>query len=89
MNLALEKIAEIEKLEATEEEINAEYEKQAKAYGVEIDVVKSAVAEDIVKKDIVLRKAVDLVKDNAVAEKPKAKKTPAKKKSEDSKEKAE
>ena len=80
--LALEKIAEIEKLEATEEDINEEFDKIAKAYGMEVDEVKKALPADGVAEDVKVKKAVDLVKSEAVikgAKKPAAKKAPAKK----------
>ena len=79
--LALEKIAEIENIEATEEEINEELEKIAKAYGVEVDRVKTMVPDGGIAQDVKVRKAVDLVKAEAkITEEAKpAKKAPAKK----------
>ncbi len=79
--LALEKIAEIENVEATEEEINEELEKIAKAYGVEVDRVKTMVPEGGIAQDVKVRKAVELVKAEAkITEEAKpAKKAPAKK----------
>jgi trigger factor len=61
IRLALEKIAEIENLEATEEELDAEYKKLAEQYKVELDKIKTAIAADDIKKDIVVGKAVDLL----------------------------
>ena len=79
--LALEKIAEIENIEATEEEINEELEKIAKAYGVEVDRVKTMVPDGGIAQDVKVRKALDLVKAEAkITEEAKpAKKAPAKK----------
>ena len=86
--LALEKIVELEKIVATEAEIDEQYSKMAEQYGVEIDRVKAAIPSSEIEKDIAVNKAVDLVKDNAVItdaqpepkeEKPAAKKTAAKK----------
>lgn len=65
MQLALEKIVELEKIEATEEEVAAEYEKLAASYGVEADQVKAAIPEKDVKHDIAMNKAIDLVKSSA------------------------
>ncbi len=87
MRLALEKIAEVEALTATEEELAAEYEKIAASYGIEVEQVKAAINEKDVAHDVTLNKAIDLVKASAeivqVAEKSEkkapAKKAPAKK----------
>ncbi len=89
--LALEKIVELEKIEATEEEINEQIEKMAKDYGMEAEQIKAAVPTTEIAKDIAVNKAIDLVKESAVitevdakteekpAKKPAAKKTAAKK----------
>ncbi len=85
--LALEKIVELEKIEATEEEINEQIEKMAKDYGMEAEQVKAAVPAEEIAKDLAVNKALDLVKESAVItevdakteKKPAAKKTAAKK----------
>ena len=64
--LALEKIAALENIVPTEEEINEEYDKIMKAYNLEADKVRELVAEDMVKEDVAVKKAVDLVKEKAV-----------------------
>ena len=74
MRLALEKIAAIEALDATEEEINAEYQKIADTYKVELDEVKKMIAAEDIKADLLTGKALTLVKENAKV-KSKAKKT--------------
>ena len=66
MRLALETIADLEKLEASEDDINAEYEKIAGAYGVELAKVKELIASEDLARDVVVGKAMTLVKDNAV-----------------------
>lgn len=66
LRLALEKIAANEGLEPTAEELDAEYEKLAKMYEMEVDKIKSIVAEAQVKGDLQSQKAVDFVKENAV-----------------------
>ena len=63
--LALEKIAALENIVPTEEEINEEYDKIMKAYNLEADKVRELVAEDMVKEDVAVKKAVDLVKEKA------------------------
>ncbi len=80
--LALEKIVELEKIEATEEELNARFEEMAKQYNMEVDAVKSAIPAEELAKDVAVGKAIDLVKENAViteVEKKTEKKAPAKK----------
>ena len=64
--LALEKIAELEKLEATEEDINAELLKIAEAHKVEVEKVREFVPEKELAADIKATKAIDFVRDSAV-----------------------
>ena len=66
LRLALEKIAEIEKIEVTEEDLGAEYDKMAEMYKMDADKVKSLVPADDLKLDVAVSKAMDLVKENAV-----------------------
>ncbi len=66
VRLALEKIVELENLTASEEEIEKDYSELAKAYGMEVDDVKKYVDSASVAKDITVKKAVDLIKENAV-----------------------
>ena len=66
MRLALETIADLEKLEAAEADVNAEYEKIAGTYGVEVDKVKELITAEDLARDVVVGKAMTLVKDNAV-----------------------
>ena len=92
VRLALEKIIELEFLEVSDEEVDEEYEKVAKQYGMEKDDVKKAVAEDTVKGDLKMRKAVKFVRDNAkvtTARKSKVAKEKAEDKAEASEESAE
>lgn len=63
--LALEKIAEIENIEVNDEEINDEFEKLSKQYNIDVEKIKTLVSEDNLKADILVRKAMDFVKDNA------------------------
>ena len=80
IRLALEKIAEVENLTATPEEIDAEYEKIAKNYGIDVSRVKGVLPEKEVVKDVTVNKAIDLVKDSAEVTEKKVKKTSAKSK---------
>ena len=64
--LALEKIVELEKIEATEEEINAEIEKMAETYKMTADQIKAAVPTTEIAKDLAVGKAIDFIKENAV-----------------------
>ncbi len=63
--LALEKIAELEAIEVTDEEIETEYTRLGEAYGMEADKVKEAVAAEALVADLKVKKAVDLVKESA------------------------
>lgn len=77
IRLALEKIAELENLDVTEEEIEAEYEKFAKDYDMEVEKIKEIVTVDGLKADMLKDKALKFVVDNAkitTARKPRAKK---------------
>ncbi len=64
--LALEKIAELEKIVPTEAELNEEFERMAKAYNMEIDKIKEMVSVEMVSADVAVKKAVDFVKEKAV-----------------------
>ena len=79
MRLALEKIASLEALTATEEETNEEFQRISDAYNVPVDQVKSMIAVEDLNADIVVGKALKLVRENAKIGAPKAKKTTTKK----------
>ena len=64
--LALEYIAKAEGLTASEEDVNLEYQKIADAYGIEVDKVKASIEAAAIEADVVVGKAVLLVRDNAV-----------------------
>ena len=80
LRLALEKIAALEALEATEEEINGEYENIANSYNVPVDQVKASIDAAAIAEDMKVKKAMDLVKETAKITKPR--KPAAKKKAE-------
>ena len=69
LRLALEKIAELEKLEATEEDINGEIKRIADAYQMKEEDVRNAIPTDSVAEDMRVKKAMDLVKEKAVIKK--------------------
>ncbi len=66
MRLALEKIAELEGIVASEADITEEYENISKAYGVTVDEAKANIPEDMIADDMKVKKAIELVKEKAV-----------------------
>ena len=78
-SLVLEAIVAAEKLEATEDEINAEIDKLAQQYGMEAEQIKKAVPEDQIAADVTTKKALDLIVDSAKLVEKKAEKKAAKK----------
>ena len=66
LRLALEKIAQLENVEVTDEEAAAEMQKIADQYKMKIEQVKQYINEEDVKKDIAVGKAVEIVKNGAV-----------------------
>lgn len=98
VRLALEKVVELENIEVTDADVDAQIEKMAADYGMTAEQIKNAVPAKEIAKDLAVNKAIDLVKEAAVvtevdaktekAEKPAKKATSKKasaKKSEDSK----
>lgn len=69
LRLALEKIAELENLSATEEDIDGEIKRIANAYQMKEEDVRNAVPLDSVAEDMKVKKAMDLVKEKAVIKK--------------------
>ncbi len=65
LRLALEKIAELENLEVSDDDVNNEYNKLAEEYKMEVENVKNAIPEKTLKTDLKIEKAIDFVKDNA------------------------
>lgn len=80
LSLAIEAIVKAEGIEATEDEINAEYENLAKTYNMDVEAVKKAIPADSLAGDIKSKKAIDLVKDSAKVTEEKATKKAAEKK---------
>ena len=65
LRLALEKIAELENIQVSDEDVDKAYDDLAKNYGVELDRVREIVPVAGLKKDVAVEKAVDVVRDNA------------------------
>jgi trigger factor len=65
LRLALEKIAELENIEVSDEDVENEYADLAKNYGIDVEQVKNIVPVSGLKQDIAVEKAVDVVRDNA------------------------
>ena len=63
--LALEKIAALEGIEATEEDIEAEFKGIAEAYNIEVAQVKASISAEAIAADMKVKKALDLVKEKA------------------------
>ena len=73
--LALEKIAELENLNASEDDINGEYARIAEAYGIDVEQVKASIDPEFIAADMKVKLALDAVKENAVVKAPKKKAT--------------
>ena len=67
VRLALEKIAELEKIEATEDEINAEYDRIAATHNVPVEQVKTLIAKEDVAADMRVGAAMKFVKEHVKA----------------------
>ena len=65
MRLALEKIAKLENIAPTEEELEAEYKRLAEGYQMEVDKVKEVLPTDAISQDLSVEMAMKFVKDNA------------------------
>ena len=90
MDLTVAAIIKAENLEATDEEVEAEFQKLAEQYSMDIEMVKKYLQADQVKDQLISQKAVAVVVDSATATKPEKKTTKkAAKKSEDDAEAAE
>lgn len=65
LRLALEKIAELENITVSDEDVEKEYADMAEQYKMEADKIKAAVPADAIKNDLKIEKALDLVRDSA------------------------
>ena len=91
--LLLEKVAEVEGIQVTPEEIEEEYQNAAKSYNVEIETIKNNVDAEMIERDLKMKKAADLIVESGVVaktvipeneasaeDKPEAEEAPAEKK---------
>ncbi len=86
MDLAVAAIIKAENIEATDEEVEAEFQKMADQYSMELDMVKKYLQADQVRDQLVSQKAIAVVVDSATAVKPEKK---AAKKDDEAEEKTE
>ena len=77
MDLTVAAIIKAENLEATDEEVEAEYQKLAEQYGMDLEMVKKYLTAEQIKDQLVSQKAVAVVVDSAevIVKKAPAKKT--------------
>lgn len=64
-NLVIEAVAKAEGFEATEEEINKEIEDLAATYNMEVEQVRNLLSSEMLKHDIAVKKAVELITSTA------------------------
>ena len=74
VRLALEKIASLETLTVSDEELDTEFQKIADAYNIPVERVKALIDAEDLKADVLVGKALQLVRENAKISAPKAKK---------------
>lgn len=74
LELAIEKIVELEDVKASDEAIAEEYSKMAEMYSLEVEKLKELIPEATVVAEIKKQNAIKLVIDSAKAKKPAAKK---------------
>ena len=72
ITVTLEKVAEVEGIEVTEEDMTAEFEALAAQYQLEVEKVKEMVPAEEIKASLKTRKAVKVIVESAVAVAPKA-----------------
>lgn len=74
VELALEAVAKAEKIQVSDQEVEAEYRSLAEQYHMEPDKVKGSVPEESIRKDLMTRKATEVVFSGAKSGKAPAKK---------------
>ena len=75
VDLAIAAIVKAENIEISDEEVEAEYNKMAEMYGMEVEMVKKYLTDDQIKDQLCTQKAVSVVADSAVVIKPEKKTT--------------
>ena len=73
MDLAMAAIIKEENIDATDEEVEAEFQKMADQYGMDLETVKKYLQADQVKDQLKSQKAIAVVADSATAVKPEKK----------------
>ena len=63
--LALERIAELENLTVTDEEVEEEYKRLGEQFGMDAEKVKEAVDKPSIEADLKVKAAIDLVREKA------------------------
>lgn len=63
-SLVLEAIVKAEGIEASDEEVEAEYKKLSENYGMDIDRIKQMISVDNIKYDLAQQKAIELLKNS-------------------------
>lgn len=66
IRLALEKIAKIENITPSDEDVQEEYKRVAERFGGDIEKIKASIPFDDIREDTAVGKAIDIVKDSAV-----------------------
>ncbi len=64
-NLVLEAIVEAESFETSEDEVNEEIKNLAEQYGMDEKAVRAALTPEMLKHDISMKKAIDLITETA------------------------
>ncbi|MEG1592877.1 MAG: trigger factor [Oscillibacter sp.] len=85
LDLAMTAIIKEEKIEVSDEDVEAEMKKMAEKYGMELEMVKKYLTVDQVRDQVMTEKAIAVVTDSAIAGKPEKK--AAAKKADDGEEK--
>lgn len=80
VELMLNAVVDAEKIEVSDEELAAEYDKLAETYQMDVEKIKSMISDEDMKGDIAVRKASELIASSAVAVAPVAPEAPAEEK---------
>jgi len=69
MDLAVMAIIKAENIEASDEDVSAEYQSMADQFGMDLETVKKYLQEEQIRDQVKSRRAIDLVVENAIATK--------------------
>ncbi|MBQ4040406.1 MAG: trigger factor [Oscillospiraceae bacterium] len=70
VTVALEKVAELENIEISEEEITEGFKELSERWGMDVEDIRKEIADDMMIHDLKVRRAERIVMDSAVAEAP-------------------